>query len=109
MPRTVSSRQRNVRSNETLEWMDIATAAAALGMESASVIGLRAAGAAFGGPKAADEAWRMWSEKIVALAELQVRLLTGSLGVTPAAATSETVKHYRRKVAANRRRLGRNR
>jgi hypothetical protein len=89
--------------------MDIATAATALGMESVSVIGLRAAGAAFGGPKAADEAWRMWSEKVVALAELQVRLLTGSLGVTPAAATNETVKHYRRKVAANRRRLGRNR
>jgi hypothetical protein len=62
--------------------MDIAAAAAAPGMESASVIGLRAAGAAFGGPKAAYEAWRMWSEKIVALAELQVRLLTGSLGVT---------------------------
>jgi hypothetical protein len=84
--------------------MEIGAAAAALGIESASVIGLRAA-AAFGGPKAADEAWLMWSEKVVALAELQVRLLTGSFGVTPAVATKETLKHYRRKVAANRRRL----
>lgn len=106
-PRTVSSRQHKVRLNETLEWMEIAAAAAALGMESASVIGLRAA--AYGSPKAADEAWRMWSEKVLALAELQVRLLTGSLGDTPAVATNETVKHYRRKVAANRRRLSRNR
>lgn len=108
MPRTVSSRRRKVRFDESLEWMEIAAAAAALGMESGSVIGLRAA-AAFGGPKAADEAWRMWSEKVVALSELQVRLLTGSLGVTPAAAANETLKHYRRKVAANRRQLSRNR
>jgi hypothetical protein len=62
--------------------MEVAAAAVALGVESASVIGLRAA-AAYGGPRAADEAWRMWSEKVLALAELQVLLLTGSLGVTP--------------------------
>lgn len=93
--------------NEAFEWMEIAAAAAALGMESAGVIALRTAGAARGGPNAVDEAWRMWSEKVTALAELQSRLLTGSLGRTPTGAARETLKHYRGKVAANRRRLGR--
>ena len=74
-------------------------------MESAGVIGMRMARAASGGPGAADEVWRMWSEKVVALAELQGRLLTGSLGATGAGATEATLEHYRRKVAANRRRL----
>jgi hypothetical protein len=87
--------------------MEIAVATAALGMESAGVIALRTAGAAFGGPEVVDEAWRMWSEKVVALAELQARLATGSLGATPAGAARATIKHYRRKVAANKRRLGR--
>lgn len=96
-----------MRRNEALEWMEIAAATTALGMESAGVIGLRVAGATLGGPGAADEAWRMWSEKVIALAELQTRLLTGSLGITPAGAARETLKHYRRKVAANRRRLAR--
>lgn len=96
-----------MRRNEAVEWMEIAAATAALGMESTAVIALRAAGAAFGGPKAVDEAWRMWAEKVVALAELQARLLTGSLGVTPAGAAKQTLKHYRHKVAANKRRLSR--
>ena len=98
-----------LRRSEAVEWLEIATATAALGMESAAVIALRTAGAAFGGAEAADEAWRMWSEKVVALAELQARLLTGSLGATPAGAARATLKHYRRKVAANRRRLRRRR
>lgn len=95
--------------NEGFEWMEIAAATAALGIESAAVISLRTVGAAFGGSQATDEAWRMWSEKVVALAELQTRLLTGSLGATPAGAAKATLKHYRRKVAANRRRLSRTR
>jgi hypothetical protein len=95
-----------MRRNEAFEWMEIAASTAALGMESALVIGLRTTGASCGGPGAIDEVWRMWSEKVIALAELQTRLLTGSLGRTPASAARETLKHYRRKVAANRRRLG---
>jgi hypothetical protein len=70
--------------NEALEWMEIATATMALALESAGVVGLRAAKAAKGGPNAADEAWRMYSEKLTALAELQTRLLMGTLGATPA-------------------------
>lgn len=96
-----------MHGNEAFEWMEIAAAAAALGMESAGVIALRTAGAARGDPNAFDEAWRMWSEKVTALAESQSRLLAGSLGETPTGAARETLKHYRGKVAANRRRLGR--
>ena len=95
------------RRSEALDWIEIAAATAALGIESAEVIALRTGGAGFEGSEAVHEAWRMWSEKVAALAELQTRLLTGSLGVTPAATARATVKHYRRKVAANKRRLGR--
>ena len=85
------------------EWMEIASATTSLGMESAAVMGLR--GAALGGPRAVDEAWRMYAEKVIALCELQTGLLTGSLGATPVKAAKESLKHYRGKVAANRRRL----
>lgn len=91
--------------NNVWDWMEIGAATAMLGLESADVVSLRIAGAAAGGPKAADEAWRMWSEKIIALAELQTRFFTGSLGSTPAGAAKATLTHYQRKVAANRRRL----
>ncbi len=91
--------------NETLEWMGIVASTAALSAESASVVGLRLARAVRGGPIVADEAWRMYSEKVVAFAELQTRLWTGTLGWTPASATKATLNHYRRKVAANQRRL----
>jgi hypothetical protein len=87
--------------------MEVAAATAALSVESAGVIGMRVAKAAAGGPKAAEEAWRMWSEKCIAIAELQTRLLTGTLGSTPSGTAKATLKHYRRKVAANRRRLRR--
>lgn len=96
-----------MRRSEAFEWLEVAASSAALGMEAASVIGLRVAGAVAGDPKAVLEAWRMWSEKVVALSELQMRLFTGRLGSTPSAAAKATLKHYRRKVGANRRRLSR--
>ena len=91
---------------EALDWVDVAFAATALGVESANVVWLRTVKASRGGPKAADEAWRMYSEKMASLAELQGRFLTGSMGHTPAATARAAVKHYRSKVAANHRRLG---
>jgi hypothetical protein len=94
-----------VARSEAFDWMNIAIATMALGAESASVIGLRAAKASEGGPKAAAEAWRMYSEKVASLAELQTRFLAGSLGATPLGTAQATLKHYRGKVAANRRRL----
>ncbi|RYY23939.1 MAG: hypothetical protein EOP62_18770 [Sphingomonadales bacterium] len=77
-----------------------------LGMESSTVMGLRVARIAMGGPGAGEEAARMVSEKVQSAIELQTALVTGRLGTTPLAATQKTLRHYRRKVKANRKRLG---
>lgn len=78
-----------------------------LGAEAASVMALRTARIATGGSAGAAEAELMVTEKVRAAIELQTRLMTGALGVTPLGATQGTLKHYRRKVAANNRRLSR--
>ena len=77
-----------------------------LGTEAASVMALRTARIAAGGSVGAAEAELMVTEKVRAAIELQTRLMTGALGKTPPRATQGTLKHYRRKVAANKRRLG---
>jgi hypothetical protein len=77
-----------------------------LGMESSAVIGLRMVKIAAGGPGASEEAARMFSEKLQSGLELQAALMTGRLGTTPLAGTQKTLRHYRRKVKANRKRLG---
>lgn len=84
-----------MRRNEALEWMGIAASTTALGIESAAVIGLRLAQAAAANPRVADEAWRMWSEKVVVLSELQTRLLTSGLGTSGSGAAKATLNHYR--------------
>ncbi len=76
-----------------------------LGMESSAVIGLRVAKIAMGGPAASEETARMLSEKVQSAIELQTALMTGRLGTTPLASTRKTLRHYRRKVKANRKRL----
>ena len=76
-----------------------------LGAEAASVMALRTARIAAGGTAGAAEAELMVTEKVRAAIELQTRLMTGALGTTPLRATQGTLKHYRRKVAANKRRL----
>ena len=91
--------------NETVEWMNVAVATFALGVESAGVVVMRALRAANGGPRAAQEAWRMGLEKIITLAELQARLYRGALGATPLEVTQKSVTYCRQKVAANCRRL----
>jgi len=76
-----------------------------LGMEAASVIALRSMQMAGGGAKAQLEGQRMVQEKFAALAELQMKAMTGALGFTGQSAATKTVAHYRRKVRANRKRL----
>lgn len=76
-----------------------------LGAEAGTVMALRMARIATGGAAGAAEAELMMTEKVRAAIELQTRLMTGALGVTPLGATQGTLKHYRRKVAANNRRL----
>ena len=76
-----------------------------LGAEAGTVMALRTARIAAGGPAGAAEAELMVSEKVRAAIELQTSLMTGAMGITPLGATESTLKHYRRKVAANKRRL----
>ena len=96
-----------MKRDESVEWMNLAMATMSLGIEAAGVVGLRTIRAARGGPSAADEAWRMVSEKMASLAQLQAQLLPGFATTTPLEASRITVKHYRTKVEANRRRLSR--
>lgn len=77
-----------------------------LGLEASTVMGLRTMKIARGGPAADAEARRMVSEKVDAAVALQTLALTGALGVTAPRIAGKTLAHYRRKVRANRRRLG---
>lgn len=86
-------------------WPGLGLSAWALGLEAATVIGLRTARIAAGGAAGAAESRLMVSEKLAAAWELQVKAASGALGVTPAGATARTLAHYRRAVRANRRRL----
>jgi hypothetical protein len=86
-------------------WMKLTMDAWSLGIEASSVIGLRTLKMAAGGPAAQTEAALMINEKIASTLDLQLRAMTGGLGITPHAAASKTLAHYRRKVRANRRRL----
>ncbi|AQR74835.1 hypothetical protein [Sphingomonas sp. LM7] len=88
------------------DWASAGIDAWALGLEASSVIGLRVAKMAGGGVGAAEEAQLMLSEKMQAAFELQTALVTGRLGDNPLTGTQKVLKHYRRKVKANRKRLG---
>lgn len=73
-----------------------------LGLESNRVIGLRIAKLMRGGRAAQREAQRMVSEKVIAAAKAGTSLMAGASG-------DKIVKQYRRKVAANAKRLSRKR
>lgn len=87
-------------------WASVGIDAWALGMEASAVIGLRVMRIAAGGAAAAGEAQLMVSEKMQAAFELQTAMVTGQLGVTPLSGARKVLRHYRRKVKANRKRLG---
>ena len=87
-------------------WASAGLDAWALGVEASTVIGLRTMKMATGGIDAAEEARLMVAEKMQAAIELQTALVTGQLGGDPLAGARKTIRHYRRKVKANRRRLG---
>lgn len=78
-----------------------------LGVEAGTVMTLRMARIAAGGSAGAAETDLMVPEKVRAAIDLQTRLMTGALGFTPLGVVQGSVTHYRRKVAANRKRLGR--
>lgn len=87
-------------------WQRLAWEGWALGVESSAVVGLRAYRLSGGGRLARRETRRMVAEKVDAALAVQAAALTGGLGATPQSALSQSLKHYRRKVRANRRRLG---
>lgn len=88
-------------------WMKLAMDSWSLGLEASTVVGMRMLRLSQGGPAAAAEAERMVREKLDAAADLQRLALTGGLGATSHGAAAKTVGHYRKKVRANKRRLGR--
>ena len=88
-------------------WLAFSRDLALLGTECAEVMARRCLVLARCDRAASDELGRIVSEKAVALAELQSRLLTGRLGSSPEAAARATLNHVRRKVRANRTRVRR--
>ena len=78
-----------------------------LGAEAAQVMALRGLKLAAGADPDGREVHRMVVEKIEAAQALQAMALTGALGITAPTMVGKTLKHYRRRVRANRRRLRR--
>jgi hypothetical protein len=99
--------QNRIVTMYAARWMSLAADSALLAWEGASVIGLRLMRLSMLDARAATEAWLMVEEKLESAALLQWRAMTGDLGRSPHAVASASVRHYRGKVAANRRRLSR--
>ena len=78
-------------------WLNLAL----LAVESQQVIALRMMRLAGGGKMAEAEIQRMTAEKVTAMTEAGVKLMTGG-------SADSVVSDYRRKVRANRRRLTKN-
>lgn len=88
-------------------WIRIGMDAWLLSYEAAHVVGLRMLKLAAGGAAAKSEMQRMFTEKLVASSMLQSLALVGALGVTTPAVAAASLRHCRRLVRANRRRLRR--
>lgn len=88
-----------------IPWANLAFDTWLLGAEASAVIAMRFARISQGDLGAAMEMQRMISEKGEALFNLQLKAMTGSLGARPETAARRAVKHYRRAVAKNRKRL----
>lgn len=89
----------------TTHWINAGFDAWSLSWEAAAVIGLRSVKIAKGGIEAQRETELMVAEKVAAAVELQMAMMTGTLGTNPATASRKALAHYRRKVRANARRL----
>ena len=94
-----------MKPSENAAWLKLGIDAWALGWQAARVMGLRTAKLAEGGPAAGIEAWLMLSEKYQTAVEVQADLLTGGANASPLTTTRRTLARYKRKVAANDRRL----
>jgi hypothetical protein len=88
-------------------WLDLTMDSWLLAADAQTVIGLRMLKLAAGDRASATEAQLMISEKLEAVAQVQVQMLTDTLSGSGHLATQRALAHYRRKVGANRRRLSR--
>ncbi|HKT54298.1 MAG TPA: hypothetical protein VJP88_07585 [Caulobacteraceae bacterium] len=86
-------------------WLRIGMDAWMLGLEASSVVALRTLKLAEGGLAGEAELRQMVTEKFDAALALQVKALSGTLGLTAPAVARKTLSHYRGRVRANRRRL----
>ena len=92
-------------SKDFTGWMKTGLDMWLLSAEAGSVMALRMARITAGGSAGSAEAKLMVAEKIRAVIELQTRFMTGALDLTLLGATQGTLNHYRKKVAANNKRL----
>ncbi len=95
--------RHNQRSNGSI--FSLSLDAWSLYLDVSTVIGLRMMKVAAGGSSADREIALMINEKVQSAIELQIDGVTGRLGVTPASAAKKVIRHYKRKVGANKRRL----
>ncbi|HET9628003.1 MAG TPA: hypothetical protein VFP14_00795 [Novosphingobium sp.] len=86
-------------------WMALAADGSELAFDAAAVIGLRLLRLSMLDARAADEARLMVEEKLESAALLQWQALTGQLGHSPHAMAHASMRHYRGKIASNRKRL----
>jgi hypothetical protein len=89
----------------TNPWMRVSVQAWLLDLEATNVVALRMLRLAAGGPAAAAEIHRMFAEKLVAASMLQSLAVIGALGSTAPNMAAKSLRHYRRIIRANRRRL----
>jgi anti-sigma factor ChrR (cupin superfamily) len=90
----------------TWPWLSLGMQTVRLGLEMQQVMALRLARIAAGGSLAQHEATLMVTEKIAALAASQALMLNAYGTGRPDRAATRVLALYRRRVKANRRRLG---
>lgn len=88
------------------DWVSLGFDTWLLGLEAAQVVWLRGWRLAAGDARAEREARLMIDEKIAAYSAFCWSAATGGAGSSPEAVARSAVRHYGRKVRANRRRLG---
>ena len=89
-------------------WFALSLKAVQMGVEAQSVIALRMLRLASGGAGMETEATRMVTEKVAAAAEAQTVAMVAAMGGHPQhVVAGKTLKVYRKRVRANRRRLSR--
>ena len=99
--------QRSAMSrNYSADWLALVHDSYWLWAESLMVIGVRTTDMLMRAPGHEREAVRMVAEKLRANAELTAEVATAG-ALTPEKAAHKVVKHYRKKVTANRKRLAR--